>query len=165
MGNWIMKNMNEPTNSMVNTVIDKSGGILRIAVGLMMNQVGQVLIAKRPIHKEHGGKWEFPGGKIEKNESVSQALSRELFEELGIIVKSCEPFTIVEHRYEKDAVCLHVYRVLKFDNIPYGKEGQTLLWVNPSNLRDYEFPGANHAIITAITKIKQNEQTVAEKVP
>src|SRR5438105_905976 len=63
---------------------------------------GRVLLAQRPVGKAMAGLWEFPGGKIEDNESPEQALVRELKEELGIgISSSClAPLTFASHRYE-----------------------------------------------------------------
>ncbi|MDX1824308.1 MAG: NUDIX domain-containing protein, partial [Thiohalomonadales bacterium] len=55
-----------------------------VAVGVVRNSQGQLLIAKRPAHVHQGDRWEFPGGKIESGETPQQALQRELHEEVGI---------------------------------------------------------------------------------
>ncbi|THB70410.1 MAG: NUDIX domain-containing protein [Desulfobulbaceae bacterium] len=54
----------------------------RVVMGLLFDVSGNILIAKRNITKKYGGLWEFPGGKVEGNESVEEALVREIWEEL-----------------------------------------------------------------------------------
>ena len=56
---------------------------LHIAVGILQNRAGEVLICQRPAHKLYPGEWEFPGGKVEPGEDVRAALRRELHEELA----------------------------------------------------------------------------------
>ncbi len=65
--------------------------LLVVAVGVLVNPWGHVLIAQRPAGKHMAGAWEFPGGKVEADESVSEALFRELKEELGIELTSAQP--------------------------------------------------------------------------
>ncbi len=75
---------------------------LYVTAAVLINQKGQILIAKRPDHKSFPGFWEFPGGKVEKGESAAQALSRELEEELKIKTHatSFTPLLEVEYSYE-----------------------------------------------------------------
>ena len=56
---------------------------IRVAAGVIVNKDHQVLLAQRPDGKPWSGWWEFPGGKIEENESVESALARELEEEIN----------------------------------------------------------------------------------
>jgi mutator protein MutT len=58
-----------------------SGSLTRAAVGVIQRADGWVLLNERPLGKPWSGYWEFPGGKIEENESPEQALKRELQEE------------------------------------------------------------------------------------
>ena len=60
--------------------------VVHVAVGVIINDQQQVLIAKRPDHLHQGGLWEFPGGKVDNGEDVEQALVRELHEELDLDV-------------------------------------------------------------------------------
>ena len=59
--------------------------MIRVLAAVLINR-GKYLICQRPSHKRHGGLWEFPGGKIEKNETQFEAARRELDEELGLVV-------------------------------------------------------------------------------
>jgi 8-oxo-dGTP diphosphatase len=111
--------------------------------------MGQVLIAKRPKGKHQGDLWEFPGGKVEPGETAEAALSRELAEELGIVVTSARPLIQVRHDYPDKHVLLDVWEVLSFTGEPHGAEGQPLAWVNVEALPRYAFPAANRPIIAA----------------
>lgn len=126
--------------------------VVRVAVGVIEAD-GKYLLAKRPKHVHKGGLWEFPGGKIEEGESTQTALSRELFEELGI--EPCEEgyFSLIKilHHYPEKSVELDVFRVTKFFGEAYGKEGQEIRWVTADEMGLLDFPEANKAIIDAIT--------------
>lgn len=123
-----------------------------VAVGVVFNEDGQVLVAKRLAHQHQGDCWEFPGGKIEADESDSQALARELFEEVGIVVTHHEPWMVVDHDYHDKAVSLKVHRITAFSGEPRGCEGQEVKWVPPEELLTLPFPMANHTIVAALQK-------------
>jgi len=93
--------------------------------------------------------WEFPGGKIESEESAEQALARELKEELNIDVITTTPLITVKHQYPDLAVQLNVFLVEHFSGDAKSCEGQPFKWVNPAELAIHEFPAANQPIITA----------------
>ena len=111
----------------------------------------EILIAKRPDNKHQGGKWEFPGGKVEANETPQQALIREINEELGCTVKKMQPLIQIYHHYPDKAVFLDVYTITQFSGVAWGREGQAICWVKPENLNQYTFPAANYSILNAIT--------------
>nr|VFK02718.1 MAG: 8-oxo-dGTP diphosphatase [Candidatus Kentron sp. H]VFK02803.1 MAG: 8-oxo-dGTP diphosphatase [Candidatus Kentron sp. H]VFK05449.1 MAG: 8-oxo-dGTP diphosphatase [Candidatus Kentron sp. H] len=124
---------------------------LPIAVAVLSNPQGEVLISRRRPDAHQGGLWEFPGGKVEPGEGVYAALCRELQEEIGITVESARPLIRVPHDYGERRVLLDVWRVTRWSGAPQGREGQAIAWVPPSleALRAYPFPGANLPIITA----------------
>ncbi len=112
-------------------------------------QQGKIFLAKRPAHISQGGKWEFPGGKVEAGESREAALVRELQEEIGIQVLTARPLLEVHHRYVERLVHLDVWEVTDFSGEPHGKEGQETAWVDEAALHQLTFPAANAPIITA----------------
>ena len=124
--------------------------VLHVAVGVIFDEAGQILITRRAPASHQGGLWEFPGGKVESGESLEQALSRELKEELGIVVGATSPLLQVEHDYGDKAVLLDVCVVWDFSGRARGEEGQAMAWVVLADLANYEFPAANKPIITAI---------------
>lgn len=122
---------------------------LHVAVGVIKNPEGNILIAKRPYHLHQGGLWEFPGGKVEPDEDVASALNRELKEELDIEVLESNPLLKVRHAYPDRRVLLDVWQVNAFQGEAVGLENQPILWVKPDDLIQYEFPKANRPIIQA----------------
>lgn len=123
---------------------------VHVAVAVIRNSEGRVLLAKRSAAQHQGGLWEFPGGKVEAGESVVQALHRELHEELGIRVTQERPLLKVRHAYPDKEVLLDVWEVSAFTGEPQGTEGQPLVWASARELSQYEFPAANQPIVAAV---------------
>jgi 8-oxo-dGTP diphosphatase len=121
-----------------------------VAVGVIGDSEGRVLISRRARDTHQGGLWEFPGGKLEPGEPLRQALERELREELGIRVLKSEPLIRVPHRYPGRSVVLDVHRVLRWSGVPQGREGQPLRWVTPQAMTTLAFPAADRPIINAL---------------
>lgn len=122
---------------------------VHVAVGVIERN-NHIFITRRPEHLHQGGKWEFPGGKVEAKESLFEALKRELSEELGIDCLSSEPLILVCHDYGDKQVKLETHWVREFSGEPEGLEGQEGLWVPIEELGQYEFPEANVAILEAV---------------
>ncbi|HEY8036471.1 MAG TPA: Nudix family hydrolase [Methylobacter sp.] len=122
---------------------------LQVAVGVIKNPEGKVLISLRHANLHQGGLWEFPGGKIEPSETAEFALARELKEELNITVTAVTPLITVNHQYPDLVVQLNVFSVEQFSGEAKSCEGQPFKWVAPAELEDYAFPAANQPIITA----------------
>ena len=123
---------------------------LHVAVGVIVNSDHEVLISKRSSDVHQANRWEFPGGKIESDESIEAALSRELKEELGITVLNTEFLTSIEYDYGDKIVHLHIHLVNDYSGEPSGIEGQPVQWVKADELQDYHFPDANLAIINLL---------------
>lgn len=123
--------------------------IVDVAVGVI-KRGEMIFVSKRGASLHQGGKWEFPGGKREADESIEQALSRELLEEINIQVGSQQPLMIIEHDYGDKKVRLDVRIVEDFGGEPSHQENQQARWVAISELHTYDFPEANKAIIDAL---------------
>lgn len=121
---------------------------MHVAVGVIMFH-GKVLLSKRHADAHQGGKWEFPGGKVEDGEQVQEALVRELDEELGIRPERFRPLIRVHHDYQDRSVLLDVWKVEGFSGTPEGREGQLTTLVSPENLGVLAFPEANAPIVRA----------------
>ena len=124
---------------------------IEVVAAVIRDDEGKILIAQRPQNKHQGGKWEFPGGKVEAGESRRAALARELNEELGIEVGHSSRLISAYHEYEDKSIYLDVYEITQWDGAAIGREGQPIQWVSPSALNDFEFPDANRPIIEAAT--------------
>ena len=122
-----------------------------VAVGIILRH-NQTFVTLRGDDKHQGGKWEFPGGKVERGEAVLDALGRELYEEVGITAIQAQPLMTIEHDYGDKQVCLDVQVVSDFKGEPYGREQQQGRWVSLDTLDPKEFPAANLPIIEALQK-------------
>jgi len=127
---------------------------VHVAVGVIISiddqQPTQYFLTKRLADAHQGGKWEFPGGKVEKNESVFQALARELKEEIAIEVLTCFPLITINHTYIEKKVCLEVFVIDNYVGEPNAQEGQGQGWFSLDELKVLDFPEANQEIIAEL---------------
>lgn len=123
---------------------------LHVAVGVLCDQQGKVLLSQRTSKKTYAGVWEFPGGKVEPGESMEEALDREFSEELGLRVRQAYPLIRINHDYPEYPVLLDVWRVTEYDGKPKGLEGQSIRWVEVDNLEAQDLLPANQPIVRAI---------------
>ena len=123
---------------------------LHIAVGVLTNASGEVLIAQRQAGQAGAGEWEFAGGKRHPGETLEDALRRELIEELGITVQSCSPLIRIRHDYPDRRVLLDTWRITDFDGQPHGAEGQAIAWVQPEALPHAGLLAADAPIANAL---------------
>ena len=99
-----------------------------VAVGVLFDGSGRFLLTSRPAGKVYAGHWEFPGGKLERGESVETALRRELHEELGITVGAVRPWKIEVIDYEHARVRLHFCKVFDWTGAFEMRERQEMSW-------------------------------------
>lgn len=121
---------------------------VHVAVGVI-TRGACVLVSRRADHQHQGGLWEFPGGKVEADESVRNALARELKEELNVTVERAEPMLEVLHDYGDKAVRLDIWHVSAHTGEIKANEGQPWQWVDAGQLQSLEFPAANKPIVAA----------------
>lgn len=124
--------------------------VVHVVVGVLINSLNEVLMTRRAVSLHQGGLWEFPGGKIESNESIKAALQRELHEEIGIDIQQSKLLTTLEHHYPDKSVHLHVYQVLQYQGALVIRENQLdLRWIALSSWTadTYPLPEANFAIM------------------
>jgi 8-oxo-dGTP diphosphatase len=123
--------------------------LVEVAVGVVVKG-NEVFVCLRPDDVHQGGKWEFPGGKVESSESAADALARELAEEIDIDVTEYDELIRINHDYGDKRVCLYTFLVTAYNGSPRGKEGQAAKWLTISELNPEDFPAANKAIIQAL---------------
>ncbi|WP_076418487.1 8-oxo-dGTP diphosphatase MutT [Colwellia sp. UCD-KL20] len=128
--------------------------IVEVAVGVIKRDE-HYFITKRLEHVHQGGKWEFPGGKVETNELPEYALNRELKEEVNIDVLGSSPLITIDHDYGDKAVSLIVYLVENFSNEPKALEGQQEGWFTFEELLSLDLPAANKGILDALKSINE----------
>ena len=125
---------------------------LCVAAGILINDAGEVLIAER-MDGPFTGLWEFPGGKIDADEGASDALVRELQEELGVTVKNAEPLMAIDHAYPDRDVALEFFVVRQWQGEPRSIEGQALRWQSLDELDPRELLPANGPVVAALHQL------------
>jgi len=114
-----------------------------VVVGCVLVHAGEVLCAQRSQQSSLPGLWEFPGGKVEQDESHRTALTREIQEELGCLVEPTNLITTTQHEYEFAHVNFNSYYCNLVDGYPMASEHQQLAWLNPDALLEVEWAPAD----------------------
>ncbi len=124
---------------------------IHVAVAVIFDRTGNVLISRRlpGVHLE--GYWEFPGGKVENSENVFMALQRELLEETGLGIHSGRPLIKIPYHYPEKTVLLDTWMINCWEGEAKGLEGQEIRWVSPKDLKKYRLPPADYPIVSALT--------------
>ena len=125
--------------------------LLLVAAAALLDPTGRVLITQRPQHKQLGGLWEFPGGKVEPGEAPEAALVRELKEELDLDVarEDLEPFAFASHAYPEFHLLMPLYLIRRWTGELRAdpNAAQAVAWIEPGALRDYEMPPADVVLV------------------
>jgi 8-oxo-dGTP diphosphatase len=128
--------------------------LLLVAAAALVDPSGRVLITQRPQHKQLGGLWEFPGGKVEPGEAPETALVRELREELDLTVEpdALNPFAFASHAYPDFHLLMPLYLATRWKGEPRpdGQAAQAIAWAHPSELPDYAMPPADMVLVTRL---------------
>lgn len=123
---------------------------LRVVAAALFDAEGRVLIAERPAGKHMAGWWEFPGGKVAAGESDSQALVRELREELGVEAEALGEIMTLSHEYPDRVIDLVLWRAAISSGIPQSLDRQQLKWVHPDALGDEKMLPADAPFIATL---------------
>ena len=132
------------------TPIAESTPIVEVVAAVILQSDGRFLLTQRPVGKVYSGYWEFPGGKVEPNESLLHALERELWEELGIHVRQAHPWITRVFSYSHATVRLHFFRVVEWEGQPSPREKQGLSWQWPNLVEVSPMLPANGPILQSL---------------
>ena len=97
------------------------------------------------------GFWEFPGGKIEPNETPEEALFREFQEELGVEIGSSKKMDLIEYQYDHYDVLLMPFKIIDYIGYPAGLEGQKLIWCATDQLGEIDILPADRSLVEKLT--------------
>ena len=124
--------------------VEKNPTWLPVVSARLVRDDGRWLMQRRPPNKAHGGLWEFPGGKVEQDETPLAALLRELDEELGIGVAGadCRPLAFAQDEGANGGlpIVLFLYTVARWSRTPEAREGAVLGWFDHNEARALAMP-------------------------
>jgi 8-oxo-dGTP diphosphatase len=126
--------------------------ITEVAAAIIRDGHGRYLIVRRRPGTHLAGLWEFPGGKREAGESLTECLRRELDEELAAAFVVEEKIVTIPWDYGDRTVVLHFFRCRLEAGTIAAAEGQEVAWVRPEGLNDYAFPPADAALVASLMK-------------
>jgi len=134
-----------------------------IVAGIVWSGDGErILIARRHLEDEHGGLWEFPGGRVEEGERLEEALTRELKEELGITVEVLAPLVRIKHTYPESRIALHAFHCRHISGNPSAIDCADWAWVSISELLSYRFSPPDSRVIPLIKPLERDLQGKTE---
>ena len=121
--------------------------LVQVAAGIIRNEFGQIYLTQRLEGQDFAQSLEFPGGKVDKDETPEQALKRELEEEIGIVVLNAQLFERFEFEYPTKVISFFFYLVEEWVGEPFGREGQEGFWLAQNELDASQFTPANAKLI------------------
>ncbi|MGM5484346.1 MAG: (deoxy)nucleoside triphosphate pyrophosphohydrolase [Nanobdellota archaeon] len=123
-----------------------------LVTAAVIEDQGKFLITKRPESKLNGGRWEFPGGKVEFSEDLRECIEREIDEEMGIRIKALEPFEYSSHTYGNKHVVLLGFHCRFISGEIQKKEIDDHAWVRPEDLEKYDITEADHPFVEKLKR-------------
>ncbi len=123
--------------------------VIDVSIGILLHK-NKVLIGWREASQHQGNKHEFPGGKVEHNESPVDACRREIYEEVGVGIKEWHVFDQVTHEYDDVIVKLHLFHAFVPDEL-LALIHQPWSWFGRDQLKNLNFPKANDAILQRLS--------------
>ena len=125
-------------------------GALIVAVGIVVDAQGRLLVGERPAEKDYAGQWEFPGGKIEAGETAEHALEREILEELEITIEVGDALPASSYDYDFGTVVLHPFRASILSGVINLTEHPEGRWVSRRELPRLQWVPADIPIMQAL---------------
>lgn len=129
-------------------------GHKRQVTAAVIEKDGKILIAQRRKGRTLGGRWEFPGGKVEPGETPEECLKRELKEEFDIESEVGEFIIASRFRYCLVPIELFAYRVKHLSGEYKINDHEEIAWVEPSRLGSYDFMPADKPIVNLLSRKK-----------
>ena len=126
-----------------------------IAAAIIKNN--KLLITQRPKDKTLALIWEFPGGKVEKDESNEECIIREIKEELDVTINVHQFIGESSHQYDFANITVYLYKA----SIKEGKikllEHNAMAWISSNEFDKYQFPPLNETLIEEVKEIMEKE--------
>lgn len=121
-------------------------------VAALIVRGGRLLIARRPEGRHMAGRWEFPGGKLEKGESPEEAVEREIREELGLDVRAGQIYQAIAYSYPEKDVLLLFYAASVVSGEPRPIEEAEIRWATVEELDGYAFAPVDEMLVQRLKR-------------
>lgn len=128
---------------------------IEVVAAIFINDKSEVFCARRKDYGDLRLKWEFPGGKVEIGESLTDALVREIKEELDVNISVEKPFMTVKHEYENFGITLHAFTCFIVSGKMALNEHSESVWMNQKELEKLDWADADLPIVRQLSKLKQ----------
>jgi mutator protein MutT len=125
--------------------------LYEVAAGILWDG-SQILIARRQAGDHQGGRWEFPGGKRHKGESIEDCLRREMLEEIGIEVEVGPLWRALTHVYPDRRVSLYFHFCALLRGTPTLLQCDELRWIAPAQLADHPFVEGDLPVLSDLAR-------------
>ena len=126
--------------------------MIDVVAAVIQNEEGKILIAQRNLKKSQGGLWEFPGGKIEPNETKEEAIIREIKEEMDIDIEKKKFIDQKVFNYPDKDINLIAIECKQIKGDIKLNEHEDIKWVNKNELRNFNFAPADEFIVQTILR-------------
>jgi 8-oxo-dGTP diphosphatase len=125
--------------------------VMLVVAAALTDAEGRVLMARRPAGKQHAGLWEFPGGKVEPDETPKAALVRELREELGVEIdpQGLDPIAFSESPGARHLVLL-LYRCRSWRGGAQALDAAEIRWFAVDEFAALDMPPADRPLAEAL---------------
>ena len=120
--------------------------MIEVVAGIIYNNENKFLVAQRNLKKDQCGLWEFPGGKVEKEESYQEALKREIKEEFNADIEVMEYIGENIHHYPEKDIKLIFYKAKLLSEEVELLEHESCKWITKNQKDDFEFAGADKIV-------------------
>ncbi len=122
-------------------------------VAAIIKKENKYLLARRAKHKVHGGKWEFPGGKIDLYETPEQAVQRELYEEFKVKTETLKHLVSITHDYKDFKIELMAFESVVTEGDFELNDHDQIAWLSLEEISDYELAEADRELVDKLRTI------------
>ena len=130
----------------------KNPTTISVVAAALLAADGKILMQQRSLAGQHGGLWEFPGGKIEPGESPRAALFRELAEELGIRIDPAQLEPVAQASDLATGVAIELFACRIWQGDPQCLDGEALGWFDWETLFSLPMPPLDLPLARALHK-------------
>ena len=127
--------------------------MLEVVALALIDQSGRVLMQRRPANRQHGGLWEFPGGKLEARETPVFGLIREIEEELGLGLAEPDLHWLAEAQDAAAGIVINLYTCRRWGGNPQCLDAQEIGWFAPAELDELAMPPLDRPLAEAVKAV------------